>query len=182
VSHPYILLDRDGTILVEKHYLASASQVELLPGSLVGLRRLQDAGYGLIVVTNQSGIARGLLTLETLAAIHAELARQLAAGGVHIDAFYYCPHGPDDGCPCRKPRTQLALRAAADFGFDLRDAFVIGDKPADIELGKNCGARPILVRTGYGRQHEAGTQADFVADDLPDAARYIADHQQTAIR
>ena len=170
----YVLLDRDGTIIVEKYYLSTAAGVELLPGALEGLRSLRDAGFGLIVVTNQSGIGRGKLTLETLADIHAELQRQLAAGGVRIDAFYHCPHMPEDDCECRKPKPALALRAASAFGFDPRRSFVIGDKPADIELGRNCGARTILVRTGYGRDFEsAGLTADFVADDLSEAARFI---------
>jgi D-glycero-D-manno-heptose 1,7-bisphosphate phosphatase len=170
----YILLDRDGTIVVEKNYLSTVDGIELLPGAVDGLRKLQDAGFGLIVVTNQSGIARGLLTLGTLAEIHAELQRQLAAGGVRIDAFYSCPHVPEDDCDCRKPKPLLALRAASDFGFDLRRAFVIGDKPADIDLGRNCGAHTILMRTGYGREFEAaGLTADYTADDLVEAARYI---------
>ena len=170
----YILLDRDGTIIVEKNYLSTATGLELLPGALEGLRSLREAGFGLIVVTNQSGIGRGKLTLETLAKIHAELQRQLAAGGVRIDAFYHCPHVPEDNCECRKPKPLLAFRAASDLGFDLRHSFVIGDKPADIDLGRNCGARTILVRTGYGRDFEAsGLTADFMADDLLEAARCI---------
>lgn len=174
MKHPYILLDRDGTIIVEKNYLSTVEQIELLPGAVEGLRLLQQAGCGLIVVTNQSGIARGKLTLETLSEIHAELQRRLAAAGVHIDAFYHCPHVPEDDCDCRKPLPKLGRQAADDFGFDLAESFVVGDKPCDIDLGKNCGARTILVRTGYGRTHEAaGLQADYVADDLVQAAQYI---------
>lgn len=170
----YILLDRDGTIVIEKNYLSSVDDLELLPGAVEGLRMLQEAGYGLIVVTNQSGIARGKLTAETLAVIHAELERRLAEGGVKIDAFYHCPHIPEDHCDCRKPKPLLANRAAADFNFDLQHSFVIGDKPCDIDLGKNCGARTILVRTGYGLHYEAaGIDVDFVANDLVEAAQYI---------
>ena len=104
-SRPYILLDRDGTIIVEKNYLSSVDDLELLPGAMEGLRLLQDLGCGLIVVTNQSGIARGKLTLETLTGIHAELRKRLAAGGVQIDAFYHCPHVPEDHCACRRNRS-----------------------------------------------------------------------------
>jgi phosphoheptose isomerase len=173
-TRPFVLLDRDGTIIVEKHYLSSVEEIELLPGAGEGLRLLQDAGFGLIVVTNQSGIARGKLTPATLGIIHAELERRLAASGVKIDAFYYCPHVPEDHCDCRKPKPLLAERAASDFNFDPRRSFVIGDKPCDIDLGKNFGARTILVRTGYGREYEAaGISVDFVADDLVQAARYI---------
>ena len=149
-------------------------QIELLPGAVEGLRLLQEAGFGLIVITNQSGIGRGLLTLDTLAAIHTEIQTGLERHGVRLSAIYFCPHTPADGCDCRKPKPLMAQRAAADFGFDLRESVMIGDKPADIEFGKNCGAGTILVRTGYGRETEAaGTQADFVAEDLMDAARYL---------
>ena len=173
-TRPYILLDRDGTVIVEKNYLSTPDEIELLPGAVEGMRLMQDAGFGLIIVTNQSGIARGKLTLETLAVIHAEIERLLAEGGVRIDAFYHCPHVPEDRCDCRKPEPLLAQRAASDFGFDLRNSFVIGDKPCDIYLGKNCGARTILVRTGYGREHEAaGLEAGFVADNLVEAALHI---------
>lgn len=173
-TRPYILLDRDGTIIVEKNYLSSIAEIELLPGAVEGMRLLQDAGFGLIVVTNQSGIARGKLTPDTLAGIHAELERRLAESGVRIDAFYYCPHVPEDRCDCRKPKPLLAERAASEFGFDPRRSFVIGDKPCDIDLGRNVGARTLLVRTGYGREHEAaGIDADFIADNLIEAARHI---------
>jgi D-glycero-D-manno-heptose 1,7-bisphosphate phosphatase len=174
----YVLLDRDGTLIVEKNYLASVDQVELIPGAAEGMRLLGEAGFGLIVVTNQSGIARGKLTLDTLAAVHAEIESRLGREGVRLAAFYFCPHGPADGCECRKPKTFMVRRAAADFGFDLGECIVIGDKPADVELGVNCGARTILVRTGYGRESEAaGTRADFVANDLLEAARYLVGEQ-----
>lgn len=176
----YVLLDRDGTIIVEKHYLATVEGIELLPGAVEGLRALGQAGYGLAVVTNQSGVARGKLTLETLGAIHDEIGRRLEREGVHLEAFYYCPHGPAEGCSCRKPKTGLVLRAAGELGFAPADAIVIGDKPADVELGRNCGARTVLVRTGYGRETEAaGSAADFVADDLAEAARRILEQVAT---
>lgn len=177
----YVLLDRDGTLIAEKHYLASVDGIELLPGAVAGLRELQDAGHGLIVITNQSGIARGKLTLQTLAAIHDEIRLRLEREGVHLAAFYFCPHGPSEECSCRKPKPGMALRAAADFAFDLGESIVIGDKPADIELGRNCGATTILVRTGYGRETEAaGCQADYIAGDLWEAARFVL--EQAAAR
>jgi D-glycero-D-manno-heptose 1,7-bisphosphate phosphatase len=174
----YVLLDRDGTVIAEKDYLSSVDQVEILPGAVEGLSLLSVAGYGLIIITNQSGIARGKLTLETLAEIHSVIERRLADAGVHIDAFYYCPHLPEEGCDCRKPKPLMAEKAAAEFGFDLAQSFVIGDKLSDIELGRNCGARTILVRTGYGREYEAaGLKADYVAEDLLEAALYIRESQ-----
>ena len=138
MPHPYILLDRDGTLIVEKNYLASVDQVELLPGAVEGLRLLREAGFGLIVITNQSGIARGKLTLDTLTEIHREIQSRLERQGAYLEGFYYCPHGPAEGCACRKPKTLLAQRAAADFGFDLRDCFMIGDKPADISWARTA--------------------------------------------
>ena len=173
-SRLYVLLDRDGTIIVERNYLSRVEDIELLPGAIEGLRTLQQSGFALIVVTNQSGIGRGILTPDTLSEIHAELDRRLAAGGVHIAAFYHCPHIPGDNCDCRKPKPLLADRAAADFDFDLKAAFVIGDKRCDIDLGRNCGARTVLVRTGYGREYEAsGLKADYITDDLVSAADWI---------
>lgn len=170
---PYVFLDRDGTVIVERNYLASVDGLELLPGALEGLRELQQAGYGLVIITNQSGIGRGFLTPGTLAAIHTELNRQLAEGGITLDAIYFCPHTPADQCDCRKPKPKLVLEAARDLDIDLARSFMIGDKPADIDLANNAGLRAILVRTGYGREYESSVAADFVADDLAEAARYV---------
>ena len=101
----YVLLDRDGTIIVDKHYLADPAEVELLPGAAKGLRQIQRLGYGLILITNQSGVGRGKFTTETVDAVHEELVRQLKCEGINLDGIYYCPHVPEDDCNCRKPRT-----------------------------------------------------------------------------
>lgn len=170
----YVLLDRDGTVIRERNYLASPDHVELLPGVIEGLRLFRRAGYGLILVTNQSGIGRGYLTEKILGQIHRELERQLAAEGVYLDAILYCPHTPEDNCVCRKPEPGLVQQAVLRFGFDAADAIMIGDKPADLELGRRCGMRTVLVRSGYGRQTEAaGPVADFICDDLLTAARAL---------
>ena len=135
---------------------------------------MQEMGLGLVIVSNQSAVGRGMLDVAGLDEIHAALRRMLAAGGVSVEAIYYCPHTPEDRCDCRKPATGMPKRAASDFGFDPRDAFVIGDKPCDIELGRACGARTVLVRTGYGRQFERdGLTADWITDDLLEAAEVI---------
>ena len=171
----FILLDRDGTIIVDRHYLADASGVELLPNAATGLRRLAALGFRFVVVTNQSGIARGYFDEAALAAMHARLGELLAAEQVSLAGVYHCPHTDEAGCDCRKPNTGMAQRAAAELGFDLSSAIVIGDKCADIDLGRAIGAKTILVRTGHGRATEqaAKCRADYTADDLLDAASWI---------
>jgi phosphoheptose isomerase len=172
---PVVVLDRDGTLNVEVHYLSQPEQVELLPGVADGLRRLRAAGCRLIVVTNQSAIGRGFFDEARLEEIHHRLRELLAEEGVVLDGIYHCPHAPNDGCRCRKPGTELLERAAAEHGFDPSHAFVVGDKPCDIELGRAVGARTLLVRTGYGTGHEAAGDAcaDFVVDDISAAADII---------
>ncbi|HLO75639.1 MAG TPA: D-glycero-beta-D-manno-heptose 1,7-bisphosphate 7-phosphatase [Magnetospirillum sp.] len=170
----FVLIDRDGTLNVEKNYLSDPAELELIPGAAGAIRRLRQAGFGICVVTNQSGIARGYFDLDRLAAIHARLGQLLAAEGAGLDGIYLCPHGPDDDCACRKPLPGMILQAAAEHGFDPACAIVIGDKEADVELGRGVGATTFLVRTGYGRKTEAkGTRADHVVDDLPAAAEII---------
>jgi D-glycero-D-manno-heptose 1,7-bisphosphate phosphatase len=175
MSRPFIILDRDGTIIVEKVYLSDPEQVELLPRAAEGLRQLQQLGFGLVVVTNQSGVGRGYFDLATLDRIHRRLTDLLAAEDVTLDAILTCPHTPDDDCNCRKPRPGLLLAAAAEMDIDLTKAFVIGDKPCDLELGRRVGATTLLVRTGYGAEHEAGGQLhpDYVVDDLAAAGRLM---------
>ncbi len=174
MSRRYALLDRDGTLIVEKYHLSSIEELELLPRAAEGLRRLEAAGVGAVVVTNQSVVGRGMLSMEELGRIHEEMLRRLRAEGAGLEAIYVCPHRPDQNCTCRKPSPELAQRAADELRFELREAFVIGDQPGDIQMGRACGATTVLVRTGYGRQWEQdGLQADFVADDLASAAERI---------
>lgn len=175
---PAAFVDRDGTINVERHYLGSPAELELIPGAAAGLKDLQRQGFVLVVLTNQSGVARRYFTLDAVAAVHARLAEMLAAEGVTLDAVYLCPHGPADSCDCRKPKPGMALKAAADLGLDLGRSVMIGDKGVDLGLGRAIGARTILVRTGHGLAEEptAARHADFVADDLAAAARWVARH------
>lgn len=170
----FVLLDRDGTLNVERHYLRDPDLLELLPGVVAGLHLLRAAGFGLVVLTNQSGIARGYFTTADLDAVHARLGELLADAGLSLDGIYACPHGPDDGCTCRKPGVGLALAAAREHGFDPACGYVIGDKVADIALGRALGAAAVLVRTGYGRATEqaGGVVPAFVADDLLAAAQW----------
>lgn len=171
----FVALDRDGTVIVERHYLSDPDQVELLAGAVAGLQRLRDLGLGLVLVTNQSAIGRGMFDHERLALIHQRLSQLLAAHGVQFDGIYYCPHTPDEGCACRKPKTEMLQLAASELGFDPRRSFVIGDKNCDIELGKNAGATTLLVRTGYGSDlaETREINPDYVVDDLDHAALLI---------
>jgi D-glycero-D-manno-heptose 1,7-bisphosphate phosphatase len=171
----FVVLDRDGTIIVEKHYLADPDAVELIEGAGVALRRLAGLGLGLVVVTNQSAVGRGLVDLERLAAIHARMESLLADEGVRLAGIYACPHHPDEACGCRKPRTALVERAARELGFEPRRAFVVGDMASDVDLGRAVGATTVLVRTGHGeRASEAGAaRAHHVVADLAEAAALI---------
>ena len=143
-----ILLDRDGTIIVDRGYLSDPADVELEPDSGEALRRLADAGFVLVVITNQSGIARGMFDLVAAKAVNARLAAILASFGVAIAGWYLCPHGPADGCDCRKPGPALAYRAASDLNLALDKSWMIGDKPSDAEMGIAVGTRTILLMSG----------------------------------
>lgn len=170
-----VALDRDGTIIVERHYLSSPEQVQLLPGAAEGLKRMRRAGFLTVVVTNQSAVGRGIIDEARLGEIHQRMRELLAEHDVKLDAIYHCPHLPGDACHCRKPLTGMMDRAAREFEFDPREAFMIGDKECDIEMGRRAGARTILVRTGYGVDAGAdfSPAPDFIAADLSDAARLI---------
>jgi D-glycero-D-manno-heptose 1,7-bisphosphate phosphatase len=171
----FVLLDRDGTINVEREYLSDPDELELYPNTLDGLRRLQGLGFGLVVVTNQSAIGRGFFDRERLEEIHLRLKDILGRGGVRLDGIFVCPHTPDDDCQCRKPQPGLALDAAKELGFEPAQAFVIGDKACDIGLGQRIGATTLLVRTGYGKEEiaQGKVNPDFVVADLAEAAQVI---------
>lgn len=170
-----ILIDRDGTINVERHYLSSPEQIELFPQSAEGIKLLRTLGLPVVVVTNQSAIGRGMFDVEMLGAIHERLKELLEENGTKVDAIYFCPHTPEDSCDCRKPAINMARQAAMDFGANLSNSFLIGDNVCDIELGKNVNATTILVRTGYGERvlSEGVVTPDYVVDNLLQAARLI---------
>ncbi|MCB2185636.1 MAG: HAD family hydrolase [Deltaproteobacteria bacterium] len=172
----FVVLDRDGTIIKDAHYLADPAGVELLPGSLAGLARLAGLGLGLVVISNQSGVGRGYFGPAEVAAVNARVAELLAAGGVAVAGWYYCPHTPEEGCACRKPGPALLLQAAREHGFDPAQAFVVGDKAADVDLGLGAGATAILVLTGHGAEaaETVRQRAARVAPDLAAAAEFIA--------
>jgi D-glycero-D-manno-heptose 1,7-bisphosphate phosphatase len=175
VGKPYLLLDRDGTLIVEKNYLSDPSDVEFYEGIPEALQKVQRAGWGILVLTNQSGIGRELMGLHDMQAVNNRIQELLCPLDVRIDAFYYCPHLPNAGCQCRKPNRGMVDQAIQDFGFDPTQAIVVGDKSSDVELGHRIGAKSVLVRTGYGLQEEElpTMSADHVIDSLADLPSLI---------
>src|SRR5215475_11386283 len=173
-----VFLDRDGTINVDKNYLSDPSQLELIPGTLLGLRRLADAGYLLIIVTNQSGIGRGYYTLQDMDRVHHRLSAELAGAGVTLAAIYFAPEAPEQPSRGRKPSPQFLFDARDEFGLELAGSYMVGDKLIDLQCGWNAGVkRSILVRTGYGAEQEQKEAAKIsraaVVDDLPSAVDWI---------
>lgn len=179
MSSPAVFLDRDGTINEEMGYINHLSRFKVLPQAAPAIRRLNEAGLKVVVVSNQSGLARGYFSAALLEEVHRQLAEVLAAGGARLDAFYLCTHRPDEVCPCRKPKPELILRAARDLDLDLRRSYLVGDRYNDIQTGANAGVKGILVLTGYGRGElefigdRAPVQPVYVAQDLEEAAAWI---------
>jgi len=171
----FVALDRDGTLIEERPYLSNPAQVRLLPGAAAGLRALQDAGLGLAVVTNQSGVGRGFFGVDAVSRVNERMLALLADEGVTIDDIYVCPHTPDERCACRKPETLMLEMAAQRFGATPAQAFVVGDKLCDVELGRRAGVTTLLVRTGWGSQTERASVArpHHVVNDLLEAAHVI---------
>jgi D-glycero-D-manno-heptose 1,7-bisphosphate phosphatase len=182
---PAVFLDRDGTINVEAGYIRSLDDLVLMPGAAEAIRRLSDAGFKVILATNQSGPARGYYPEAWVHALHERLSDLLAAGGARLDDVFYCPHLPDGtvpgyavACACRKPEPGMLLAAAETHGLDLSRSFMVGDKATDVEVGHRAGCRSILLRSGFGDDVLAGRyqwacKPDFVADTIVEAAAWI---------
>lgn len=170
-----VFLDRDGVLIEDAHYLSDPARLRLIAGAAEAVRELRAAGFLVIVASNQSGVARGYFTKKDLAAVTARLRRELRAAKTRLDAVYYCCHGPDDGCSCRKPGAALLRRAAARFGLDLRRSFLVGDKTSDLGAARAAGCAAVLVKTGKaGKDGEIpGLKPDWTAEDLAAAARRI---------
>lgn len=182
---PAVFLDRDGTLNVEKGHLADAAQLELVPGAAEALRALRQAGFRIVVVTNQPVIARGEASEADIAAVHRKLEWELGRDGAYVDGIYLCPHHPDSGfpgerrelkiaCDCRKPATGMVDRACAELHLDREGSWLVGDQTRDLELARRAGLRSVLVRTGAaGADGHYPANPDFTADDLAAAARLI---------
>jgi D-glycero-D-manno-heptose 1,7-bisphosphate phosphatase len=172
---PAVFLDRDGTLIEESGYLDRLARLTLYPFTVDAVRLLNRAGWPVVVVSNQSGIGRGLVRESFVGEAHAHIADRLRAGGARIDAFFYCPHHPDatvpmyrTQCDCRKPAPGMLLAAAGQLDLDLSRSVVVGDRWDDVEAARAAGARAVLVRTGYGRIAEASPRSDLGADAIVD--------------
>ena len=176
-SSAAVFLDRDGTLNVERHYLHDPEALEIFPNTGAVLRRLMDAGFALFIVTNQSGIGRGYYTEADMHAVNARLSEMLAPDGVRFEKIYFAPESPEAESPGRKPSPKFLHDAAAEFCVDLSQSYMIGDKLLDVQCGWNAGVKQsILVRTGYGAEHERDhpeTERAIVVDGLPEAVDWI---------
>ena len=173
-----VFVDRDGTIIVDKGYLKDPDEVEIIPGAIEAIRIFNSLSFPVIVISNQSGVARGFFSIEDVERVNKHIALLFEKEGAHIDRFYYCPHYPGGvvaeysyECDCRKPKPGMLLRASEELGIKPSVSFVVGDKDADILLGKAVGATSILVLTGQGNL--AKETPDFVAPNILEAAYWI---------
>jgi D-glycero-D-manno-heptose 1,7-bisphosphate phosphatase len=171
-----VFLDRDGTLIEDVGYPRDPSEVRVLPGTAEALRRLESGGMLLVIVSNQSGVGRGIVTTAEAAAVDAEFRRQFAERGVTFAGVYYCPHGPEDGCGCRKPEPGMLIRAAEELKIALAASFMVGDKASDSSAGKRAGCRSVVLNP----RGEAATDADLIADDWSDAVSFILDSRVPA--
>jgi D-glycero-D-manno-heptose 1,7-bisphosphate phosphatase len=174
-----VFLDRDGTICEEVGYLNHITRFRVYPFAAPAIRRLNEAGLPVVVVTNQSGVARGFFPEELVQRVHEKMAAELSAGGARVDGIYYCPHRSEDGCECRKPRGGMLEQAARDLRVTPEGSWMVSDRFADLEMVQGRGGRGILVLTGYGRgewewnRSRWPRQPDFVAEDLSVAVDII---------
>ncbi len=185
-----VLLDRDGTLIAEKNFLSEIEQVEILPGAIEAVKILNKLHYKVIVVSNQSGVARGFFSEDKVREINNYIREVFKRSGAFIDDFYFCPHHPQatlpqyrKACNCRKPAPGMAIKAAREHRLNLKKCVVIGDKISDVQFGKNIGAKVILVKTGYGEETLQSIKnspslptPDHVATDILDAAHFIQNY------
>jgi D-glycero-D-manno-heptose 1,7-bisphosphate phosphatase len=183
---PAVFLDRDGTINEQMGYINHVTRFHMLPRAVQAIRLLNENDIPVVVVSNQSGLARGYFPKKVLDAVHGKMNKALSDGGAHVDGIYYCPHHPEakeaeyrKACDCRKPKTGLFEQAASDLELDLARSYVVGDRFSDLKAARNCGATGILVLTGYGRGDleyvgpALAIKPDHVAEDIYDAVEWI---------
>lgn len=180
-----VFLDRDGTINEEVGYLSRLEDLKVYDNAAEAIRLMKEKGFLAIVITNQSGVARGFFGEDFIIAVHNEINERLKARGTSLDALYYCPHHPRHGneiyrkeCSCRKPEPGLLIRAAEDLDIDLKRSYMIGDMPRDMDIARRVGAKGVMVKTGYGKNVVATSKPHYVADDLLDAAQWIIRDQE----
>jgi len=186
-----VFLDRDGTINEEVGFLTDFSMLRLIPGASAAIKRLNESGFKVVVVTNQSGVARGYFTESFVQETHERIVQMLRGAGASLDGIYYCPHHPTTGnplytvvCDCRKPGTGLIDRAVRDLHIDTSISYVVGDRWSDVELGQRAGAHTVLVRTGFAADDPGNVRSahvvdpDFVARDIAEAADWIIQQQK----
>ena len=182
-----VFLDRDGTMIEDVGYLDRLERLRLFPYTIDAVRLLNDAGFRVVVVTSQNGVANGVLTEQFLGETHAHLSRVFEAAGARVDGYYYCPHSPHatveryrTDCECRKPKPGMILAAAAEHGLDVERSFVVGDRWRDVEMGLNAGTRAVLVETGYGKTEATRTPATMahvpIVANLIEATSWILRH------
>ena len=173
-DNKFVVLDRDGTIVIDRNYLSDPDGLQFLPGAAEGLQAMTRQGWRLIVITNQSGVGRGLFPLERLQQMNRRLAQMFDSSGARLERIYYCPHRPEDECDCRKPKLKLMQQAASELGFDPADAVVIGDKNSDVEFGRQARATTMLIADAAGAADATvPIAADYVVRDLREAARIL---------
>jgi D-glycero-D-manno-heptose 1,7-bisphosphate phosphatase len=168
-----VVLDRDGTVVIDRGYLGDPAGLEFEPGAAEGLRLLSVCGYRLIVITNQSGVGRGLFTLEQLHAMNARLNIMVESVGARLEGIYFCPHAPNADCGCRKPALGLLRRASSELGFDSASAIVVGDRETDIEFGHRAGATTVLICNDRSPEN-LSHPPDIMAANLLEAAKALA--------
>jgi D,D-heptose 1,7-bisphosphate phosphatase len=169
-----VFIDRDNTICRDVPYCSRPEDLELLPKVTDGIRLLNEHGFKVVVITNQSGVARGYFTEDVLSRIHQKMQGDLAERGASVDAIYYCPHHPDNNCDCRKPKPTMLFQAAHDLDIDLRKSYVIGDSDMDTKMGKEAGCVTIIVLTTNQNDTESRKpEPDYIANDLYEAADWV---------
>jgi D-glycero-D-manno-heptose 1,7-bisphosphate phosphatase len=183
-GRPAVFIDRDGTLIEETGYLSTLERLVFFPYSIDAVRQLNRGGFAVVVITNQAGIARGIVDESFVGEAHRHIDSRLRAGGAAVAGYYYCPHHPEGiveafrvRCDCRKPQPGMLLRAAAELQIDLARSFTVGDRWQDVRAGAAAGTRTVLVRTGYGRDAERqpgdGAAAGRIADNLAAAVAWI---------